>query len=157
MSLRKTFSALMVLSVAIAAASAADFSGGWIINKDKSDYRIGFEEKPDLELTVTQTSDGLEVLEKVGGSRLRKMTYKTDGQPQESTNVVGRKVITHSQWEDGKLVVKGTVYANRGGSQTTFATEERWELSADGKVLTIDEKRETPGGQNTSKKVFDKR
>lgn len=157
---RKSLLGLSVISLLVIgcafAAEPPDFSGTWKINKDKSDYTIGFEEKPDLVMTIEQSGDSLKITQKIGGQREVKINYKTDGEPHEIPAMAGRTAVARAKWQDDKLMVNITRSFNRGGEKITNQSEEKWGLSAGGKVLTIDEKRETPQGMRTSKMVFEK-
>ncbi len=56
------------------------------------------------------------------------------------------------KWEGDVLVVT-TV---REGQQGTMTSTERWEVSADGKTLTIASKNQSPRGEIKNKMVYQK-
>jgi len=143
-------------------AAAPDFSGNWVLNKDKSNYRMGRDggTTPDINLTVQQTAESVAVKQQVTserGTRDSEYTLKTNGTEQEIPGFMGRTSKATAKWDGNILVVDTVSQFEREGEQITIKSNERWELSADGKALTINGKTTTPMGDRESTRVFEKK
>jgi hypothetical protein len=87
-------------------------------------------------------------------------TYRLDG-TETTADVGGRmpgKATLKAHWkEDGKGLELSVVRnPDFQGNQVTISTQERWELSTDGGVLTVQRTVETPRGTGTWKLIFNK-
>jgi len=150
---RKAFLAVLVAAALVSLAFAApDFSGKWALNKDQSQMRTRDGATPDITLTVEQTAETLKVKQESSMDYMnREYTLKLNGEPTEVPGRRGPQKMT-AAWEGDVLVVT-TVREFDGNTMTST---DRWQLSADGKVLTVDGKRQTPGGDFESKMVYEK-
>src|SRR5438067_12806134 len=163
---------------AASAAAPANFAGTWALDKTKSkDLPPQMANVDSLTLTITQDAQQLTVDTKIarkemadaqgvgsGGGRGRGMgmmgpvSYKLDGS--ETTLDTGGRgtAITKAEWLNGgktlKLTTKRT--ANFQGNDVTFTNTEVWDLSGDGKTLTVQRTSESPRGTQTSTLVFNK-
>jgi hypothetical protein len=153
MMLRKTLLALMVITaLSCLVLSAPGFSGKWVLNKSQTEMRTRDGEKPDITLTVEQTADTMKVKQESSMEFMnREYTLKLTGETQEVEGRRGLQKVT-AGWEGDTLVV--TRVREREGS--AFTSTERWQLSADGKVLTVASKMQSPRGEFESKMVYDK-
>ncbi len=152
---RKTSLAVfVVIAVCGLLLAAPDFSGKWVLNKDASTMRTREgAEKPDITMTIEQTSDALKVKQESSVEFMnREYSYKLNGETQEVAGRGGRTSKVTPKWEGDVLVVT-TV---REGQQGTMTSTERWQLSADGKTLTIDGKNQSSRGEFESKMVYQK-
>ena len=143
-------------------AANPDFSGNWALNKDKSNYRMGRDggATPDINMTVAQTAEAISVKQQVTterGTRDSEYTLKTNGEEQEIPGFMGRTSKATAKWEGSVLVVDTVSQFEREGEQITIKSNERWELSADGKTLTIAGKSSTPMGDRETSRVFEKK
>lgn len=130
-----------------------DFSGKWVLNKDQSEMRTRDGEKPDITMTVEQAADALKVKQESSSEFMnREYSYKLNGETQEVAGRGGRMSKVTPKWEGDVLVVT-TV---REGQQGTMTSTDRWQLSADGKTLTIAGKSQSSRGEFESKMVFQK-
>jgi len=103
-------------------------------------------------MTITQTAAEL-TIERAGmGGQTTKSVYKLDGS--ESVNPGGRGGESKStaKWNGAKLGIK-TVMAM---GETTMETTAVYSLSADGKVLTVEQTRQSPNGEVKSTMVYNK-
>jgi hypothetical protein len=82
----------------------------------------------------------------------REFSYKLNGETQEVAGRGGRMSKVTPKWEGDVLVVT-TV---REGQQGTMTSTERWQLSADGKTLTIAGKSQSSRGEFESKMIYQK-
>ena len=89
------------------------------------------------------------------------LTYKLDGS-ETTVELGGGRPGTSTlkaEWkDDGKALELTSVrkFTNRDGEQRSSTSKERWELSADGKTLTINRTGETPRGEMKSTLAFNK-
>lgn len=135
------------------ALSAPDFSGKWVLNKDQSEMRTRDGQKPDITMTVEQTADTLKVKQESSIEFMnREYSLKLNGEPTEVPGRRGGSQKMTAAWEGDVLVVTSV----REFDGNTMTSTDRWQLSADGKVLTVAGKRQTPGGDFESKMVYDK-
>ncbi len=133
---------LLINSVVLLhAADKTNFTGTWTLNSDKSE--LGERGRADLMRTVKQEENKLTVESKSTGrdgeERTTTSTYTLDGK--ESVNPgfgnSERKSVVKWIEEGKKLSIKTTMEFNRNGESRVFETTETWELSSDGKTLTV--------------------
>jgi len=150
---------LLVAGVAFA-QEKPNFSGTWVLDKAKSDPmgRPGGP-SPDVTLIIEHKEPTLkikQIIKTEQGERVQELSYTTDGKENKNPGFRGGEVITKSKWEDGKLVTKGSqTMETPQGTMTMELTEIRT-LSEDGKTLTVQTTRTTPGGERTTKQVYTK-
>lgn len=94
----------------------------------------------------------------MGMGMMGPQTYKLDGS-ETTLDTGGRGTATvKAEWQNGgktlKLVTKRTF--NFQGNDVTTTNTEVWDLSGDGKTLTIQRTNESPRGTQTSTLVFNK-
>jgi len=145
---------LLTLAFGLLQAQAkTDFSGTWKLNPGKSDFgqmpapdsrtdKITHQD-PSLKTNVT-SSGGM-------GDATYDLSYTTDGK--ECVNqMFGNDVKSIVKWDGDDLTIdsKGSF----GGSD--FTAKARWNLSADGKTLTVTTHFSSGMGEGDVKEVFDK-
>ncbi len=144
---------LVVIAVCSLVLAAPDFSGKWVLNKDQSTMRTRDGDKPDITMTIEQTADTLKVKQESSVEFMnREYSYKLNGETQEVAGRGGRTSKVTPKWEGDVLVVT-TV---REGQQGTMTSTERWQLSADGKTLTVDGKSQSSRGEFETKMIYQK-
>jgi hypothetical protein len=147
-----TITTAVVLS-AFAAPAKPNLTGDWKLNPAKSAFgqmpapssmtQKVVHEDPSLKVSSKQTSDM--------GEFAFDATYTTDGK--ESTNTImdnpAKSVVT---WDGGTLLIetKGKF------GDADFKMNDKWTLSADGKVLTIDRHFTSSFGEGDQKMVLEK-
>ena len=148
---------LAAMSFGVSADTKPDFSGEWKLNIDKSNF--GPMPPPESETRTIQHADpSLSVKSvRVGGMGdvTTDMKFTTDGK--ESVNNVKPpngdiEIKTTMNWEGKTLVAKNKLQIQ--GMDIT--SEEHWDLSEDGKTLTMNQKISTPQGDFEASQVFDK-
>jgi hypothetical protein len=159
-------SALLTLTIlfligAVAVAQQPNFSGAWVMNKDKCDYTMGRDgAKPDISMKIEQTGDTLKINRKIAspmGEREENMTLVANGQEQEVEGFMGRPSKVSANWDGAILAINTVRTFERDGQEMKIPSQDRWELSADGKVLTNKGKSQRPSGEErTYTQVFDK-
>lgn len=145
--------ATMFLVLTPVASAAPNFSGNWKINAAKTDvgplpapekYEQKIDHKdPSLKFTINQASQM--------GEFTSDHAYTTDGA--ECVNKVrGNEIKSKVTWEGEKLKFDSKM--NYQGAEVSFL--DKWTLSADGKVLTIERHIASPQGEIDVKYVLDK-
>ena len=161
-------------------AQKADFSGKWTLDVAKS--KLG--ERNNIEsqtLTVAQTANDIKIDTATkrtpppgggapgggggagGGGGMGRggdgsATYVLDGKDAKS-EIAGPggamvPVTTNGKLDGGKLVISRASTFNGPNGAITSTLKETWELSADGKTLTVTSERTSPRGTDTTTKVF---
>lgn len=154
---------VFALSVSLAAAAKANFSGTWVMDSSKSE---GVPKTVQQEMTVAQTDDTIKLETKV-------KTEEGDFAIADSYIVNGKEVDFVPQTPQGpngkgKRTAKWTADGNgiEVTEQATFDTPDgelvqqmtrKWTLSADGKSLVIELSAKGPEGTTTTKRVFTKK
>ena len=145
--------ASLLFALAPVAAAAPNFSGEWKINAAKTDvgplpapekYEQKIDHKePSLKFTINQASQM--------GEFTSDHAYTTGGV--ECVNKVrGNEIKSKVTWEGEKLKFESKMSFQ--GADVSFL--DKWTLSADGKVLTIERHIASPQGEIDVKYVLDK-
>jgi len=151
-----TASALLCVMVMVSLASPAalpNYAGTWVLDQSKS-TGLNPNMPANIEMTVTQDSKQLkvklgpqEVPYNLDGSKAKVQMTGRNGNTSEATvylETKGDKVVLHSERE----------FSMQGNSMT-IKTTETWELSKDGKTLTVNRSSEGgPRGPQSSVWVF---
>lgn len=147
---RTVFFLCLVFGVSIAQAkndsktTRPDLSGVWRLDGSRSkvdpnvgditkDYVVTIVHKePEIRMTTTYQKAGEKVIEE--------STYYTDGRPDNKPGTGGNGYESSTRWH-GTKVVRRTVSKLLGNTRNFSGPEaitiEEWELSADGKTLTL--------------------
>ena len=166
--------------VGLAQDKKADYSGTWTldVSKSKLDERSRIESQT---LTVTQTDKEIKVATAtkrlptpadapqgggrpgggggMGGGDSRR-TYALDGKEttiEQETPRGNVPVKLTAKSDAGKLHLASSRTMNTQMGEMTMTTKETWELSADGKTLTVNRESTSPRGTNSSTMVFAKK
>ncbi len=165
---------------ALAQDKKVDYSGTWTldVSKSKLDERARIESQT---LTVTQTDKDIKIATATkrlpppadvpqGGGRPgggggmgggdSTMTYALDGKETtiEQETPRGKVPVKLTGKSDaGKLHLASSRTMNTQMGEMTMTTKETWELSADGKTLTVNRESTSPRGTNSSTMVFAKK
>src|ERR1035438_744105 len=131
-------SALLLITASVGFAQTTgktNYGGKWRMVKEKSDFgkfaapdtMVRTVEHQDVTINVHTAETGPQ------GKASADVTYYTDGR--KSTNEVhGRESKSHCFWDGEGLVIRTVSTAGNG---QPVDTEQRWELSHDGKILTM--------------------
>ena len=174
-----------VLAVAAISAQdrTANFTGNWTLeaSKSKLDERMRIES---MTLNVTQTDKELKIETKTkraprpegemsGGGQGRGGGMGRGGFGGDGTTVYtldGKETKVEQETPMGKFPVSYKANLEKGGKlnlsssrtingqmgEMTITTKDAWQLSADGKTLTVKRETETPRGAQSSEMVFTK-
>lgn len=149
------FAALIVTAALAGSAQDAkpDFSGKWVLDTAKSDFgmlppasaQTHVIEHKDPKLKVNTTTKGPQ------GETSSERNYTTDGK--ENTNTQGPQEIKSTTKWDGKRLVTESKREIQGN---IIEIKDTWELSEDGKGLTISRDLKSPQGETSQKLIYNK-
>ena len=169
--------AALMLTLIVNAAAPANFAGTWSLDKNKSQNLGRLQNAESVTWTITQTDKQITIDQKIkagemagggpggpgggrgpgGGGMGGPRSYNLDGS--ESTFETGQSKGTRkATWSnDGKtleLTTKSSFTTPDG--ERTMTSTDKLELSADGKVLTVNQHREGGRGPQDATLVFNK-
>lgn len=140
------------------AADKPNFTGTWEMNKSKSDFgqmppmmvpdklTQKIAQKADTELRVESTTVGER------GTASTDMKYKLDGSESVNKNQMG-EVKSVAKWDGNQIAIT----SKREVQGMSIGLSEKWEVSADGKTMTVNRTMTgTPMGDMVTKTVFEK-
>ena len=150
--------AIVLLVMTGAAQSAVpNFSGTWSLDTAKSDFgpipgpesivMVIDHKEPALKVTVTQKGPQ--------GETTNDSTYTTDGKDNmnKMRSPAGDQDVKSTTKWNGKILATTRTIEAQGMS---IGIDDAWELSADGKVMTINRYLKTPQGDFSTKIVLNK-
>lgn len=148
----------MLAAFSALAADKPSFTGTWEMNKGQSDFgQMSSQMVPDkLTQKITQRGDAELRAESttVGarGTASTDMKYKLDGSESTNKNQMG-EVKSVAKWDGNHIAIT----SKREVQGMSIGLSEKWEVSADGKVMTVNRTMTgTPMGDIVTKMVFDK-
>lgn len=149
---------VLLISVLGFAAEKPNFSGAWVLDKDKS-----FSNQPGLEqtMTITHEGDSLKLVGKqksVRGEVDLNEAYALDGKqtdftPANPPNAKGKRTASWLPNQKG-ILVEDEITSDSPNGPATQKITRKWRLSPDGAVLTIDYFIDNARGSFESKRVF---
>jgi hypothetical protein len=152
MSIRR--SVLLLSFLAVQAVAAPNFTGAWRLNVSKSVYGK-FPAPSSMVRTILQDGNSLSMTTLQKGQQGEVTTdlkYTIDGKPVTNTTATGESKSI-ARWDAGRLLIE----TSRTVQGADLKSAETWELSSDGKVLTIETHLTLPQqGEFVVKQVFDK-
>jgi len=150
--MKQLIAILVLASVAAVTASfqpaRPDFSGKWVLDPARSEMPP-FLQRADM--TVRHQDPKLVVSERSfseRGTAQGNYNYTTDGVTTKGVDG-GTTYETTGQWEGAAIVIRQKI---TGGMNADVV--ERWSLSADGSLLTIEHTMKDAGRTTSSKKVY---
>lgn len=139
---------------------AADFSGTWALNRDKSELGDGpgsrmaakkmIVEQKENSLKIESTREGRD-----GSDRTMTREMSLDGKATKDSSRWGESVTTASIADD-VLTIKTTRTFERDGQTNSMDSEQKWTLQDDGQTLVVDFKSDSPWGERSMKMMYDK-
>ena len=150
--------AVVLLALSAAAQSPPNFSGTWTLDAAKSDFgpmpppesivMVIDHKEPALKVTTTQKSQM--------GDSTNDSTYTTDGK--ENVNRTrgpagDQDVKSTTKWSGTTLTTSRAIEAQG----MSIGIDDSWDLSADGKVLTVTRQLKTPQGDFNMKLALNKK
>ena len=172
----------LVITLAVHAAAPANFAGTWTLDKSKSQGLNPRQQNAEsVSWVITQTEKEITLEEKItggnppaggapaggpgggqGGGRGMGMgggprTFNLDGSETTSENERGKTVRKATVSADGKTIELSSKSTFQGpNGEITATSTDKLQLSADGKVLTVNRHSESPRGAQDSTFVFNK-
>jgi len=158
-----SLAALALLAGNTAAQAKPNFAGNWTFNTEKSDPMgggpggggarrgMGMGSAP---LAITQTGDKLVI--EVKAETPRTLTYALDGQESVNPGMRGAETKSKTRWEGESLIIESTTAMSTPNGDMTITAKEVRTVSADGKMMTVVTTTQTPMGERTMKRVYDK-
>lgn len=165
----------LVITLAVHAAAPANFAGTWTLDKSKSQGLNPRQQNAEsVSWVITQTDKEITIEEKTtggdppaggpgGGRGGRGMgmggprTFNLDGTETSSENERGKTVRKATVSADGKTIELSSKSTFQGpNGEITLNSNDKLQLSADGKMLTVNRHSESPRGAQDSTLVFNK-
>ena len=144
---------ILVTILALAAFAKPNFAGDWKLNASKSEFGA-FPAPSSLTQKIVHEEPSLKVSAKLSsdnGDMEFESAYTTDGK--ECTNQFGPNAIKSTvKWDGDTLVIDGK--GQFGDNEVSI--KDKWEISADGKVVTILRHWASSMGEMDQKLVFEK-
>ena len=156
------FAILCLLQIAFVAPKP-DFSGNWVMDKNRS-----FSNPPGLEqtLNIVQSGDQIKLESKMvttrGGEQLINEAYSLDGKESDFTPPgapPGTKGKRKANWlPDGRgILIEDQITSESPKGPVNQQISRKWTLSPDGTTLTVDYFIDNPGMSYEAKRVFVKK
>jgi hypothetical protein len=155
--------ALVLAGTLALAATKANFSGTWVMDKSRSE---GIPPNVEQTMTLTQVDDSLTLQNKIvtaEGNLNVSDTFTINGKEVEFTQKVNDEEIKGkrtSKWlADGNGFESNEEFTLVGGDNLPITQQitRKWVMSADGKTFTIDLFGKTPNGDLHTKRTFVKK
>jgi hypothetical protein len=155
--------ALVLTGTLALAATKANFSGTWVMDKSRSE---GIPPNVEQTMTLTQVDDNLTLQNKIvtaEGNLNVSDTFTINGKEVEFTQKVNDEEIKGkrtSKWlADGNGFESNEEFTLVGGDNLPITQQitRKWVMSADGKTFTIDLFGKTPNGDLHTKRTFVKK
>ncbi len=148
--------AALMSTVAVAqGGNPVNFSGVWVLNKEKSDF--GPLPAPDS-ATYSIRHDGANLsLDSDQDGSKKHLEFITDGQEHVTESDPESEIVTRVYWSGRQLVFDARRRPKPAHETTTVSWTSKWSLSENGKVFTIERQITTPQGPIAQMAVFDKR
>jgi hypothetical protein len=144
---------VLLTLAALSAAAKPNFTGNWKLNTAKSDFGQ-FPAPSAMTQKATHEDPSLKVATKMAtdnGDMEYESTYSTDGK--ETKNPFGpNEMKSVAKWEGDALSIQ--TKGQFGDNEITI--QDRWELSEDGKTLTMKRHFTSSMGEMDQKIVLDK-
>jgi hypothetical protein len=144
------------------APAAADFSGNWVLNEDKSVLgRMGAGFAP-ARLDVVQRGNDLTLrttrIVEYGDDQVTEEKLTLDGAESKSVFMNSPRITTARLCADAsQIAIESAVSFTWAPPGSKFITKDTWKLAARGNVLTILRSTSSPRGQENLTLVFDRR
>lgn len=144
---------LLLGAVSVFAQGKPDFTGTWRMNVEKSEFDKQGPPKGATVLKVEHREPKLTetVFHEPEPKPMGTMEYVTDGS--EGTVVaMGNRMKATAKWDGAELVI--VTWGSFGTNEMRLT--DRWQLSADGRTLTMTRKYEGQGGPQQQRLAFEK-
>ena len=165
--MKRGLSTTVVIGIALCIGALAvfaegpNFAGTWELDKSKSELTGRMANIEGMTLVVTQDAKQITVDTKIAGAaeQGQPFTYKLDG-GESSMDITGRmpaKATLKAKWQSDVLELSQDRAMSMNGNDFTVTIKDHWQLSPDGKMLTVHRTTDSPRGTQESKLVFSKK
>ena len=149
---------VLLFAASLAAQATPNFSGTWTLDASKSDFgpmpgpesivMVVDHKEPALKVNITQKSQM--------GDATTDSSYTTDGKDNvnKMRGPAGEQDIKSTTRWNGKSLTTARAIEAQGMS---IGIDEAWDLSPDGKSMTVSREIKTPQGNFATKLVFNKK
>jgi hypothetical protein len=149
---------ILLFAATLVAQATPNFSGTWTLDASKSDFgpmpgpesivMVIDHKEPALKVNVTQKSQM--------GDATTDSNYTTDGKDNvnKMRGPAGEQDIKSTTKWNGKSLTTARTIEAQGMS---IGIDEAWDLSTDGKIMTVSREIKTPQGNFATKMVFNKK
>lgn len=139
---------------------AANFSGTWNLDESASELGQFGVRAASLKIVIEQSEEAFKMIRSntgFDGSTADVIENYTIGKDTENTGLMNSKKIGKLSW-DGEQIFKVdfTLSMEFQGQSFEMKGNEKWEISADGKTLTLKTSLSTPQGDLETKAVYKK-
>ena len=139
-----------------------DFSGAWIRDNNKSSGLQGPLATAELAVSITHKDPEFRIARSIKLNEqqmTQELVYYTDHRGETNPATIGSgEVKSKTKWTKNKIETTASwSRTSRTGDVSNFDSTEKWELSADGKVLTDTVDISTPNGMRSIKQVFNRK
>ena len=145
---------LCALVVSGFAADLPNYSGTWVLDKDRSKGLPPNMTDSSIEMTVTQDDKQLKIKRSAGD---QEVAYNLDGSKAKvemTGRMPGEATVYLEKKDDGKLVLYTQRELNFQGNAVTIKIIETWELADNGKTLKAKRTTESPRGTQEAELVY---
>jgi hypothetical protein len=159
-----SLAALALLAGNATAQAKPNFAGSWTLNTEKSDPMgggpggggggAGRGMGGAAPLAITQTDDKLVI--EIKAETPRTLTYALDGKESVNPGMRGAETKSKARWEGESLIIESTTAMSTPNGDVTITAKEVRTVSADGKMMTVVTTSQSPMGERTMKRVYDK-
>lgn len=156
--LTSTLLSLFVLAVA-AAVAAPDFSGTWMLDKEKSEKLPPQMSNAEMSWVISVAGKAFKK-EVKGGPAAQTENYHLDGKEVAEDTMVRQMTMKAKRTANlmGEMLeLKSVVSGEFNGNSFTITTTQHLELADGGKTLKVHQVSETPRGTQEAKFVFTKK
>ena len=139
---------------------AADFSGTWNLDESASELGQFGTRGAASKITVTQAESTMKLAKTsqgFDGNTVENTETYTVGKESENAGIFNSKKFGTMNWDgDQAFKIVFTIKMEFQGQSMELTGNEKWELSADGKTLTLSVNMTTPQGEINTKAVYKK-
>jgi hypothetical protein len=139
-----------------------NFSGTWALNEGKSELGQFGARGVASKFVVDQKTDGISITRTItgfDGNASDVSENLVEGKESETTVFGTAKKKSILKWaaDGSSFTINATTVVDRNGQSFEFKTTEIWGLSADGKLLTLQNTFSSAQGEVSTKVVYDKK
>lgn len=139
---------------------AANFSGTWTLDESASELGQFGARGAYSKIVIDQSAEAFKMT--LSGTSFDGSAYETTethavGKESQNTGIMNSKKVSTLNWDgDQRFKVDIKLVLEFQGQSMELTGNEKWEISADGKILTLSSTITTPQGEISTKAVYKK-